>query len=62
MQLIKHTVLETAHICEIVPESVRYLIRNGKLRATKAINGRWLIDQSEIDRLLASIQGGQVNG
>jgi hypothetical protein len=54
------TIAETAEFLRslghsyIVPSSIRYLIQVGKLKAKKALNGRWLIENAEIDRFLKS--------
>ena len=54
----QRTIAETAEFlrdlghCYIVPETIRYMIRVGKIKAVKTLNRRWLISQTEIERFL----------
>jgi predicted site-specific integrase-resolvase len=36
----------------VVPETIRYMIRVGKIKAVKTLNRRWLISSTELDRFL----------
>jgi len=54
----QRTIAETAEFLRnlghnyIVPETIRYMIRVGKIKAVKTLNRRWLISSTELDRFL----------
>jgi predicted site-specific integrase-resolvase len=54
----QRTIAETAEFLRslghsyVVPETIRYMIRVGKIKAVKTLNRRWLISSAELERFL----------